>query len=151
MGWTTALTTISPNWAFQRGDGSMLYGFGLAAASDASSSGDITLSTALTTTYGKNQSERIMMQVRGSSLHWVNYVPGLAAAEPTSLCRITVDDSLGIVVFDKTASSLSVGEGWQGNDVENFEGKFPPLVDAIIALTTLGTANTATFYFWFVK
>lgn len=145
MAWTKAVTLLSPRWAFKRGDGTELYCFQLDVTSDASSSGDITLSTELTTTYGAKESERMMEKIEGSSLHWITYIAG--SVTPTTASTITVDDQLGLLLFSEAVSVAGTDQAWAGiKDTVD-----APLTDAIIAMTTLANEKTATVYFWFKR
>lgn len=139
MAWTTAITTLSGQHTFVRGDGRILTCFVLTATSDASGSGDLTLSTELTATYGAGKAEQLMQKVRGSSVHYVNYYAGTATTE----ALITVDDQEGLIQFTDTVATAANDEG--------FAGTGGPLIDAIIAVGTLANTKTAVIHFWFIK
>jgi hypothetical protein len=147
MAWTAApLTKISPNWSFKRGDGRMLYCFKIAGTSAAGATGDLTLSTELTTTYGSKEAERTMQHIRGSSLYWVDYIASATAA-PTTQSTITVDNENSLVIFSEVVATANTSEAFAGNVDE----PYPPLIDPIFAMSTLANTKKADFYFWFIR
>jgi hypothetical protein len=156
MAWTSiSVIKKDPQHIFVRGDGRVLTCFQLDGVSAAGASGDLTLSTELTTTYGAGVSEQLMQTVRGSSLHWVYYVPGVAPNVPTTQGTIEVNNEFNMVLFTGTVATVGVAEGFNGLltvPAANYAGvTAPPLTDAIIALGTLAATKTASYYFWFIK
>lgn len=145
MAWTVAITTLTGQHKFVRGDGRILTCFVLTATSDASGSGDLTLSTELVTTYGANETERLMQDVRGSCVYQVNYYAGTATTE----ALITVDDQEGLIVFSDTVGTAENDEALV-NAAAN-AATAGPLTDAIIAVGTLANTKTAVIHFWFIK
>jgi hypothetical protein len=156
MAWTSiSVIKRDPKHTFVRGDGRILTCFQLDGVSAAGASGDLTLSTELTTTYGANESERLMQNVRGSNLYWVYYVPAASGTVPTTQGTIEVNNEFNMVLFTGTVATVGVAEGFNGLltvPAANYAGiTAPPLTDAIIALGTLAATKTASYYFWFIK
>jgi hypothetical protein len=148
MAWTAApLTKLSPKYSFERGDGMTLYCFKIAGTSAAGATGDLTLSTELTSTYGKNESERVMQNIRGSTLYWIDYIASGAPDAPTSASTIAVDNENGLEIFTDDVGTAANSEGFKGNLVTSF----PPLIDPILSMSTLGATKKADFYFWFIR
>ena len=148
MAWTVAVTKRDGHYSFKRGDGRELFCFKMTVVSDTSGSGDITLSTELTTTYGAKESDRIMEQMGAFSVHNVYFVPGTSTEEPT----LTIDNEDGVLIFTDGITDGTVTERLPGA-AEEIGKLAPPMTDAIIACETLAAAatKTATFYFWFIR
>lgn len=144
MAWTVAVTKNAGQWAYKRGDGRELFCFKMAVVSDTSASGDLTLSTELTTTYGEKESDRIMEKLGAFALHNVYFVAGTSTAEPT----LTVDNQDGVLIF-----TSAIADGTANELLEGAVEPAPVMTDAIIACGALAeaTTKTATFYFWFIR
>ena len=149
MAWTTAVTVNTGQHKYVRGDGRILTCFILTVTSDASGSGDLTLSTELATTYGANKAEQLMQDVRGSSVYQVNYYASGAPDAPTTASLITVDNEEGLIMFSDTVGTAGTSEALV-NDAAN-AATSGPIRDAIIAMGTLANTKKATVHFWFIR
>ena len=148
MAWTVAVTKNAGQWAYKRGDGRELFCFKMAVVSDTSASGDITLSTELTTTYGAKESDRIMEKLGAFAVHNVYFVAGTSTAEPT----LTIDNQDEVLIFTSAITDGTANEFLEGG-VETAGRPQPVMTDAIIACGALAeaTTKTATFYLWLIR
>ena len=144
MSWTKAVTMKGPE---KFGNGQYLYKFVLTCTSDASSSGDITLSTELTTTYGSQQSTYFMQKIKGGVLYQVEYVPD-GTSTPTAAAVITIDNENGTLLFSETVDTVGTAQMWSGAIDTGFSVS---LSDLIFASTTLANNKIAVFNIWILK
>jgi hypothetical protein len=142
--WTTA---VSYEAGYTWRDGTQFYVYKITATSDASGSGDITLSTALETTYGTQDGKYYHSLMKGGTLYAVEFVPD-ASDTPTTQGTITIDTANGVLVFSEQVAVAGTGEMFDG-DVD--VGILPPLTDIIFACTTLADTKKAVFYIWILK
>jgi len=143
MAWTKAVTL---NKTFDLGNGETRYVFAYTVTSDAGNSGDITLSTELTTTYSASESKRIMNLIAGGVVEAVKFEPG--AATPTSQGTITLDDETGALFFSEEVAVAGTAEIFAGDVDSSF---FVPITELVLACTTLANTKTAIIYVWIKK
>ena len=142
--WTVSAKLVS---AYDYGADAKMMQFSIAVTSDASSSGDITLSDELRTTYGTAMGNSYVNQMKGGILYAVEYVPD-GTDTPTTAGRMTIDTAYGTNIFDETISTAGTGEVFDGTVDSNFN---VPLTDVIFACTTLANTKKATFYIWIIR
>lgn len=138
MAWTISITEASDHtWK----DGTVRVKITMEVTSDASASGDVTLSQQLETDL---PARSIRDRLRGSSLDDIKYLPD-GSDTPTSACQITVDDEDGVNFFDETVAVVGTKERFDGA-IDS--GKYVPCEDYIFAFTTLGNTKKAIFKIW---
>ena len=123
----------------------MVYCYQISATSDANASGDQTLSTLLETAYGAQDASRMMRQLAGTVLFWVDYIPD-GTATPTTATTITIDKETAALVFNQTVATAGTAQSWPGNATM---GSLVPLTDATVAMTTLANEKIAVIKLWF--
>ncbi|MHC4292664.1 MAG: hypothetical protein ACYSTX_00085 [Planctomycetota bacterium] len=142
--WTKTLELDSE---YTRGDGRKLFRLKLTVTSDASASGDITLSTELESAHGTDKGKTYMQRMAGGVLYGVEYVPD-GSDTPTSQGTITIDTADGTLLFSEQVAVAGTAEFFNG-DVD--AGTFPPFTDLIIACTTLADTKKAIIYIYILK
>jgi len=126
------------------GPDTYMYCYQLNVLSDASSSGDMSLSSLLATQYGAQEASRLMRQIQGNGLYWVDYQPG--AATPTTASTITIDKETTALIFTQTVGIAGTAEGWPG---DSNTAKMVPITNVVVAMTTLADATNAIIKLWF--
>lgn len=148
--WTVA---VSLDRSFDYDDGSRMYVFKFDCASDASSSGDLALTTLLktNTAYGATAGERelkvneMMKQISGGVLYYIKYQPDTVAV-PSTQSTITIDDETTALVFSEQVTTAATAQGWEG--CKDTADTFPPITDLTVAATTLGNEDEAVIWVW---
>jgi len=146
MAWTIAVTH---HRSITRTDGRKLYAFKIACTGDAGgASGDVTLSTELTTTYNAKESEMYMNRIEGGEVLCIEYVAHatVATEDPT----ITLDNENGTLFLSQAYGAAATSEFIDGRVQEAFQ---IPITDLIFTCTKLGdgAGKKATFYIWILK
>lgn len=142
--WTV---TVEYDNGYSWKDGSQMLVYKISATSDASSSGDVKLSTYLMTQYGSQTGKFYHDLMKGGTLYAVEYVPD-GTDTPSTAGDITIDTASGTIVFAESVGTANTGEMFDG-DVD--VGVLPPLTDFIFACTTLANTKKAVFYIWILK
>jgi len=143
--WTVVTAAQNDGAPYAWGGGSYMYCYKVSMLSNASdASGDWTLSTMLQTAYG-DDSVRLMRQLEGTALFWVDYEPGSTA--PDTEAQITIDKETGALIFDSTVTTAATAQSWAGNvDTTSYA----PITDVTLAVGTPGNAKTLNIYLWFL-
>ena len=144
--WTVVTAVQNDGAPYAWGGGCYMYCYKVSMLSNAAdASGDWTLSTMLTTAYGAQSADRLMRQLEGTALFWVDYEPGATA--PDTEAQITIDKETGALIFDSTVTTAATAEGWAGNiDTTSYA----PITDVTLAVGTPGNAKTLNIYLWFL-
>ena len=142
--WTAVTAAQNDGSPYAWGSDSYLYCYKVTMLSNAAAaSGDWTLSTMLTTAYGQPKSDKLMRELQGTVLFWVDYEPGTADTE----AAITIDKETGALIFDSTVGTAETAESWAGNvDTTSYA----PITDVTLAVGTPGNAKTLNIYLWFM-
>ena len=128
--------------------GQRMYVYKFVCTSDASGSGDITLSTELVTTYGASRGAMILRDgVAGGMLYAVKYKPD-GTATPTSESTITIDDETGALIFSEAVTTAATPQVFDGTVDSGFA---VPVLDVVLAATSLANAKVANIYVWILK
>ena len=140
--WTVEITDVK---RYQWNNGQIAFEINLKCTSDASASGDITLSTRMIADAPNR--DATMRDLAGGLLFAIEYVPD-ATATPTSAATITVDTASGTLIFSETVAVVGTGEMFDGSTDIGFNA---PFTDLIFTSTTLANAKIAVFNIWIIK
>ena len=144
--WSVLTVEFLGSFPAQTGGGTRVL-YKVTGTSDASGSGDLTLSTGLNTFHGDAMGSAYHKQMQGGVLLAVEYVPD-GTDTPTSAPQITIDTVSGTLIFDETVATAATGEPFAG-DVD-LDLVFP-LTDLIFASGTLANTKKAVFYIWILN
>lgn len=135
MAWTV---TASVDKTAVLGNGEKRFTFKLACTSDASASGDQTLSTLLQTALGKKLANFYMEQIRGGYFFGVEYEPD-GTDTPGSNPTVTVDNENDTLILSRefTAATADFEPG------TNQTGMYVPITDLTLASTTFDNTKKA--------